>query len=66
MDVVNLDFQKAFDKMSHQRLVIKLKAYGIGESMFSWIQTWLTDKRHRVIVEGEISNCLMEWRRGWC
>ena len=52
MDVVYLDFQKAFDKMPHQRLLIKLKAYSIGESMISWIQAWLTDRRQRVIVEG--------------
>ena len=56
MDVVYLDFQKAFDKVPHQRLLIKLKAYGIGESMINWIQAWLTDIRQRVIVEGEISN----------
>ena len=56
MDVVYLDFQKAFDKVPHQRLLIKLRAYGIGESMISWIQAWLTDRRHRVIVEGKISN----------
>ena len=45
VDVVYLDFQKAFDKVPHQRLLIKLKAYGIGESMTSWIQAWLTDRR---------------------
>ena len=56
VDVVYLDFQKAFDKVPHQRLLIKLKAYGIGESMINWIQAWLTDRRQRVIVEGEISN----------
>ena len=56
MDVEYLNFQKAFDKVPHQRLLIKLKAYGIGESMINWIQAWLTDRRQRVIVEGEISN----------
>ena len=56
MDVVYLDFQKAFDKVPHQRLLIKLKACGIGESIISWIQARLTDRRQRVIVEGEISN----------
>ena len=51
MDVVYLDFQKALDKVP-----IKLKAYGIGESMIIWIQAWSTDKRQRVIVEGDIAN----------
>ena len=56
VDVVYLDFQKAFDKVPHQRLLIKLKAYGIEEGMINWIHAWLTDRRQRVIVEGEISN----------
>ena len=56
MNVVYLDFQKAFDKVPHQRLLIKLKAYGFAESMTSWIQAWLTDRRQRVILDGEISN----------
>ena len=55
MDVLYSDFQKAFDKVPHQRLFIKLKAYGVRESMISWIQIWLTYRRQRVIVEGEIS-----------
>ena len=27
--IIYLDFQKAFDKVSHQRLLLKLKAHGI-------------------------------------
>ena len=46
-------FQKAFDKVSHQRLLLKLKALGIGNDVINWIEKWLT---HRVIVDGEISN----------
>ena len=38
VDVVYLNFQKAFDKVPHQRLLFKLKAYGIGERMINWIQ----------------------------
>ena len=34
VDVVYLDFQKAFDKIPHQRLLIKLKAHGIRGSFF--------------------------------
>ena len=30
VDVTSLDFQKAFDKVPHQRLIIKLKSHGVG------------------------------------
>ena len=30
VDVIYLDFQKAFDKVPHQRLLIKLKSHGMG------------------------------------
>ena len=56
MDVVYLDFQKAFDKVPSQRLLLKLKAHGIGNDVINWIEKWLTQRRQRVIVDGEISN----------
>ena len=56
VDVVYLDFQKAFDKVPHQRLLLKLKAHGIDNDVINWIEKWLTHRRQRVIVDGEISN----------
>ena len=56
VDVVYLDFQKGFDKVPHQRLLLKLKPHGIGNDVIKWIEKWLTHKRQRVIVDGEISN----------
>ena len=56
MDVVYLDFQKAFNEVPHQRLLLKLKAHGIGNDVITWIEEWLTHRRQRVIVDGEISN----------
>ena len=56
MDAVYLDFQKAVDKVPHQRLLLKLKAHGIGNDVIKWIEKWLTHRRQRVIVDGEISN----------
>ena len=57
MDVIYLDFQKAFDKVPHQRLLIKLKSHGMRVNIVKWIQNWLTDRKQRVSVEGETS----EW-----
>ena len=56
VDVVYLDFQKAFDKVAHQRLILKLKAHGIGNDVINWIEKLLTHRRQRVIVDGEISS----------
>ena len=56
VDIIYLDFQKAFDKVPHQRLLLKLKAHGIGDGLIDWIEQWLTDKRQCVVVDGEVSN----------
>ena len=45
VDVVYLDFQKAFDKVPHQRLLLKLKAHGIGNDVINWTEKWLTHRR---------------------
>ena len=56
VDVVYLDYQKAFDKVPYQRLLLKLKGHGIGNDVINWIVKWLTHRRQRGIVDGEISN----------
>ena len=50
VDIICLDFQKAFDKVPHQRLLLKLKAHDIGDGTIDWIEKWLTE-----VVNGEIS-----------
>ena len=44
VDVVYLDFHKAFDKVPHQRLLLKLKAHGIGNDVINWIEKWFTHR----------------------
>ena len=56
VDIIYLYFQKAFDKVQHQRLLLKLKAHAIRDGIFDWIEQWLTDRRQRVVVDGEVSN----------
>ena len=38
--------------MPHQRLLLMLKAHGIGNGMINWIEKWLIDRRQRVVVDG--------------
>ena len=47
VDAIYLDFQKAFHKVPHQRLIAKLKSHGMGNSIVNWIEQWLTDRRQR-------------------
>ena len=56
VDVIYIDFCKAFDKVCHKKLVLKLKRYGIGGKVLSWITEWLTNRKQRVILNGEKSN----------
>ena len=50
VDVIYLDFQKAFDNVPHQRLILKLKSHGMGHSIINWIEQWLTDRRQMVVL----------------
>ena len=36
--------------------LLKLKAHSIGNDVINWVEKWLTHRRQRVIVDGEISN----------
>ena len=56
VDVIYLDLQKAFDKVPHQRLILKLKSHGMGNSIINWIGQWLIDRSQRVVVDGEVSS----------
>ena len=58
VDVVYLDFAKAFDKVPHQRLLLKVEGLGIGGKVLSWIKCWLSDRKQRVVLNGEASEWL--------
>lgn len=52
VDVIYMDFSKAFDRVPHLRLVRKLHAHGIGRKVADWIEAWLTGRRQRVVLNG--------------
>ena len=56
IDIIYLDFSKAFDTVPHQRLITKLKAYGIDNNLLNWIESFLSDRRQRVRVNSEYSD----------
>ena len=45
VDIIYLDFQKAFDKVPHQRLLIKSKYHVMGESVVNWVRNWLFGRK---------------------
>jgi len=58
MDVVYLDFSKAFDTVSHNTLLGKLRKYGLDEWSVRWIEKWLNGRTQSVVISGAESS----WR----
>ncbi|CAM5150605.1 unnamed protein product [Natator depressus] len=56
MDVLFLDFSKAFDTVSHSILVSKLKKYGLDECTIRWVESWLDCRAQRVVINGSMSS----------
>ena len=56
IDVILLDFSKAFDSVPHQRLLRKLKYYGINNNIYKWIKTWLIQRSQCVVLDGVSSD----------
>ena len=61
VDIIYLDFKKAFDKVSHQRLLLKSKVHGIGDGIIDWKEQWLTDRRQRSRWRGFKLEISFEW-----
>ena len=57
VDILYMDFKKAFDSVPHQRLLKKLKSHGISGKLLDWIEEWLCKRRQRVVLKGKTS----EW-----
>ena len=58
VDVVYLDFSKAFDTVSHRLLLGKLAACGLDRYTLLWIRNWLEGCAQWVVVNGVKSS----WR----
>ncbi|RMC19979.1 hypothetical protein DUI87_00824 [Hirundo rustica rustica] len=56
VDVVYLDFSKAFDTVSHSILLNKLAARGLDKSTLRWVRNWLDGRAQRVVVNGAASS----------
>jgi len=56
VDLVYLDFAKAFDKVPYRRLYEKLKSHGFGGEVLKWVENWLIGRKQRVGIDREYSD----------
>ncbi len=56
VDMAILDFSKAFDTVPHNKLLHKLKRYGVGGSIHAWVASFLKQRDQCVVVDGQQSN----------
>jgi len=56
---VFIDYVKAFDSVPHERLLLKLEAYGVHEPLLQWFRSFFTTRRQRVVINGNYS----DWRK---
>ena len=51
MDVIYLDLAKAFDKVPHERLLMKVTSHGIEDEVWQWLRSWLKEREQRVCLD---------------
>ena len=56
--VVFLDISKVFDKVWHAGLLRKLEALGVQSPLLLWFESYLCNRKQRVVIEGQCS----DWR----
>ena len=52
VDVIYLDFSKAFDSVSHSTRLEKLAAHGLDRCSLFWVKNWLDGQAQGVVVNG--------------
>ena len=61
--VVYTDIQKAFDSVSHKRLLKILNQYGLHESLIDWFDNFLNNRSQRVFINNKLSDSLKIYSR---
>jgi hypothetical protein len=55
IEVIIIDFSKAFNLVPHDRLLVKLAASGVDSRIVVWVRELLVGRTQRVRVEGQLS-----------
>jgi hypothetical protein len=56
LDILFIDFEKAFDKVPHKRLLLKLEKYGISCKVLNWFEAFLKNRRQRFVLGDYMSD----------
>jgi hypothetical protein len=56
--MIYLDMSKAFDKVSHVRLLRRLRKFGFGGDLLMWFDSYLKNRRQQTTVLGATSTAL--------
>ena len=56
IDIIYLDFKKAFDAVPHLRLLEKIRSFGIRGNLLKWLECFLIGRRQRVVIGEEHSS----------
>ena len=52
IDIIYIDFYRAFDSVVHTKLLFKLEAVGIGGKLLNWISEFLSNRLQCVVIDG--------------
>jgi len=55
LDIIYLDYAKAFDSVVHSKLLAKLDCYGVDSMLLAWIRNFLTGHTQFVNIPGACS-----------
>ncbi|CAF0861072.1 unnamed protein product, partial [Brachionus calyciflorus] len=58
VDIIYTDFSKSFDKISHKKLLTRLKQYGFDENIINWVREFLSGRSQRVVLGKNCSSWL--------
>ena len=52
IDVIFLDYCKAFDSVPHKRLIKQVQSFGIDGEALRWIESFLNNRRQKILANG--------------
>ncbi|KAF2361315.1 Reverse transcriptase domain [Trinorchestia longiramus] len=58
VDLVYLDFHRAFDKVAYERLMAKVEAHGIRSHYSRWLRNWFTGRTEQEMIHDQASDLM--------